>query len=1545
MAAAFTPAPEARHARRWQILRNLGWLISSSLLAFSLLLLLDRTFTFSLPLRIALLLGLLALIGGLAWQWLIRPLQVTLNPTLAVRASNRTTQQALAPPRRAALRSASFALIGVLAFGVALAVVPGTGDRLRRVAMPWHRLTPPATYRVVVSSGQPVVKRGDPVTLSAYLTGYDPTLPEPESAELVIRPVNGAEQRLAMSGDATAAYHATLPATTSDFEYRVEVGTASSEWFRVLVADPVELTPDSFTLVTPPVYSRSASRQVALASEQLDGLQHSTATAQMHFNRPAHAALLEWFPQGKEDEPGTLLPLALDDARQRATTDFTLLSAGTLKLTLWNEEGPRRVRTVKSIRVRVQNDAPPRLTQVVGLWPRSWLVRPDAKIIIWLMAQDDLGISGAEVEYAVGPEFRPVRVPFPNVQANAREISSTLPFDFAGLAAEGQTIRLRLRVADSRRIDSARLTPHVTVYPPAGWTEFTLSTAASSLVQQEIFGQRDELRDAFLTTIKELATAREEIREVCSGARDASPLPIDHRIRITRSREALERALARLISVQGEVERTPELRQLAAALQNDVLVPLRNLEAAIGHAAVDNPEERAQQLTEADDEFKRLHSVVESLLGRNFRLAQYRFDRRLLEGLTRDQLTLAERSEADEPRDALLKSEEELLNRFRAAVAQSDSLSRGHEFASGREARTLAAELRELTVALRDLDTATQALADETRRGLLALAGELQAECSASAAVLLERIDLAARLVGLAPPRPEEFRRIADLIARDKIVEALIELEKLAANLDRLAAEFEKWDADRADPKQAALQFARWQEDLHTRFDLATREVPFAKLPDAVKQRFRLEQRAIRDATIRLRLPRDPQSVSIRASALLALGRVIEEMDGEGTSLGDAFVTAVHALEKLAADTPALAVRRAASQKELDAIRLEHDSLLVAVEQQTRPVTARPIDALAMQELSKRLASHTEKQQKLAERLAALDLPGLEQRQNRCVAALRSSAADMNAGLPFDIPVSLKTARRELDRLKQALDNPPTPDEQAIVLAGQQARLAKELTAFGAVPTEKQMESLAFQQREIKKRLEALLAPEAAVLLHEADEAVKQAEAGFRDGSPPEELLQRVAKAADALQRLAERMRGRESQFNGVKRLIENRTRAIEDAKNLAGKPRAPVVSNTARRQLQREVDDLNHLRVGLSGQPIKQRVLRLYADLISQSEPDRLAGAHQALADALSELAETMKDVQELTAVDPGAKVGAAPSPEDAFLPSLSRAAALRALSGEQRAVRDRLNRVGAEVVRLTQPAAIDTLGELARRQSLIRVHLEQIALERPDLEFGSVIQSAKLAETRISLGRVPLAREAAQLTVERLRAWCVKNRHQPKAATVATLLAEQESFIQKLPDAAFDSPAIAARLEARQHELRTQTRKLAMRLESAATPFEPNHASALSLKEAASRLVQAEVQLKDAGMKGNFEASKLRMQATLLIDQAADHAALAGGLKPGIAMPPEPPLAIVTTGDALWEAELALKEAARELGPTGDLATARSAMHKVVAALRRVQESLVER
>src|SRR5262249_3978246 len=152
---------------------------------------------------------------------------------------------------------------------------------------------------------------------------------------------------------------------------------------------------------------------------------------------------------------------------------------------------------------------------------------------------------------------------------------------------------------------------------------------------------------------------------------------------------------------------------------------------------------------------------------------------------------------------------------------------------------------------------------------------------------------------------------------------------------------------------------------------------------------------------------------------------------------------------------------------------------------------------------------------------------------------------------------------------------------------------------------------------------EFFTAPEAPALLKDVKDAVRLAE--YRDGLKADEWLRRTTAAAAALRKLADRMNGRETDIDRVRRLAASPAAAAEQAKKLAGTKLNPEASDAAKWQLQWEAEELTHTRVGPDAQGLKRDVLRLYAEIQRSSEPDRQAGSLKALAAALDALATRM--------------------------------------------------------------------------------------------------------------------------------------------------------------------------------------------------------------------------------------------------------------------------------------------------------------------------------
>src|SRR5262249_58922629 len=109
-------------------------------------------------------------------------------------------------------------------------------------------------------------------------------------------------------------------------------------------------------------------------------------------------------------------------------------------------------------------------------------------------------------------------------------------------------------------------------------------------------------------------------------------------------------------------------------------------------------------------------------------------------------------------------------------------------------------------------------------------------------------------------------------------------------------------------------------------------------------------------------------------------------------------------------------------------------------------------------------------------------------------------------------------AKRELERLEQALSGQKPADEKAADLAKRQRELAEEVNKAANSPflPTKQKELQAKQQA-IANESQALQAPEAPQRQAEAVDAARKAESAMRDGAKPDELKPKTEEAARAL--------------------------------------------------------------------------------------------------------------------------------------------------------------------------------------------------------------------------------------------------------------------------------------------------------------------------------------------------------------------------------------------------------------------------------------------
>jgi hypothetical protein len=1543
--SALVPRVRAR-----RVAHGVSRLVAAALGAASLVLLLDAGFALPAWGRGLFLSVWLTAVGVLTWRWVLVPWRGELPlsevadevrkqlPELAdpLRAAvadsgpaDETTRQlqsvepARAVPMKPVAGLVAGALVAILAAVATAAFVPGTGDRLRRVATPWARASSAQAFRVAVTSGEPVVRRGGPVTLSAYAERLGSGSTTPPEAVLVTRAGPDApEARTPMSGDG-AAFHATRMNVAADFEYRVEIGSARSEWFRVSVLDAVELAPGTAIEITPPDYAKSIPQRTLPTLADLDGLQHGTVALRLKFTQPAAAGHLDWRPMGETKSEMIVLDFTPD--RLSASATLPLRASGVLRLVLVREADGKRLRTDTTAHVRVIVDEPPRFEEATGLAPGPRLARPDSRIPITFVALDDLSVASAELQYVVGADdSTPARIPIALTGAGTQRAEGRIDFTLAGKGREGDTIRFRVVVSDNRNVDPT-LGPQSAMVP-SGWSEIRLSATAPPLEEQDIVCARDAFHEGTARALKELKEAADEAAALDTATAGATVLELDQTVRLNNAREKVRAAIAVLHATARDAALTPALRPLAAAVRDTADLPVRAIEDALRRAETDSPAPRAEAFSTAAANWRAAESKLHELANRNENLARVRLDRLKLRALAEEQTALADSKDVG---PEALARQRAVLTRLMALVSESEPLRAGYTAASADEIRRLAADAAELLARFRDLDAAAKQTSADARATLVAGITREQDAIAKRAAVLFAKLDTAARLAGTDLPRADDFRRVAELAAEGKIVAALTEIERHAQALNQLASTFERLTADRADPKVAVRQIALWQDDLLSRLRAAVKaKGGFAAVPDEAKGAFLAEQKALIEAVEAVSLPSDEPVRAARTGALLHTGMARDVLARDGAGAEDAMRSAGRALTQLADRTPPLAERLTSSLRKVEALRPEldwRDASGNTISRVLQSVERQVPDSAACAALAKRLALHVEKQRKLIDAVAALDLPGLGERQARLVAALRTAVVDLQDGSYFDVQASQQWVRREFDRMEQALKCPPGPPPLDVKVDELYRKLSAEADALdrhGPALTAMQAKAAlpAVQSAGLLLQPGSAVVPEAPVLLNDAQVALQNAETAFRDAKP-DETRRRVRAAVEALGRLSDRLNGYESDLDRVTRLAALRRSAAERPKEL-------FTSDEAGRQLGREADELTYTRVGPNGQVAKKRALDLYAKLRAKSDPDRIGTDLKALATALDELSAKMADIAELTAGTPR-PAPVPPTDADEFLPSKPLADALRTLESRQRRLQVQVNNLGAELAGRLKPSATNPFGPLDVAQRSVARDARALANELDSDSAKKAAAAAAAAAAHLSVGAVRPAKEHAEHAANFFRQLSTAGDGKPWGQRATDLVARQDAVLGELGPLIDQPDAAAAQQVARTGELARIAAEQSVRLMLAGESYGPDDLVRVVLFAAATGVNDAHNGLTESAKKAAggsaTEAEKLRAGAGESLRAAS---AALGAL-------PRPPAGGPGPNEAIRSAERAMRKAVAELDG-GNPALAQKAMGDAARALR---------
>lgn len=1125
--------------------------------------------------------------------------------------------------------------VGAFVFAVALIALvitpvfmsPQAGQYLRRFFGAWYNPAPVVNYRVVVTSRNEAVKRGEPVTLTAVVEETKPGTVLPTSATLVVT-ANGKEERIAMTANDDNVWHARRPSVEQNFDYRVEAGLAISETKHVVVVEPVVLA-SAKVQINPPAYAVQA-REVDPPIEglgELVALEHSTITYQLRFHPKAMSANLQFTGEVNADKKlpeSQRYPLKIADDGSTTITIPAKLS-GTFTL---SAEGDHRVRTEFPPQpLHVHKDEAPKFQRVVGVNDKVREVRPSERLVIECAAADDVMIDKLVLEMRLnnGP-IETIPLVAPNVKAALVEGRLTLALK--DKAKTGDTLTYRLAATDNCNVPEAGLKPHTSYYPERDtWAELRINPNAEPLAEQDILAKK-----------REIATKLKDIRaDLMAEARATDRLKGDTQNRVTLTpdnidsfktlKHEIEETSTKIENLARDTAVTPELRRLAESIRQLADREVREAENALGKARDESKlRERAADLKKANEALNEAIKKADELLEENEKAAKDRLDQLQLQDIAQQQQELAEAAKNATPKDAeeLAKKQKEIEQRLKALQEQSDAIKKATEAMKATEAKRLADDAKRIADEMRNLNKAMQKNDKNDLENRLAELKKKQDELAKKTRELADKTDTATRVAQTPPLRPTDAEAAKNALDQGNLDAAAKEQEKVRQELERLARDLEKAVAESRDPREATLQLARLQEDLRQRLVQETQKTPLDQLPAEKRRALEKQQEAIARAAKQLRTPEVDQGTAVSKQVAVADTAKAREMLEKGAQAGadTKMREAKESLEKLASQLPSKEQRMAKAKDELAKLKLQQEDLRQQADQAVKNADKQDPDSdVSQRELAKKLADATKRQAELADKMNKLDTPGQDARRDKTAEAMQKAAADMNAGRPQDIAAAQQGVKREMERLEQALNGQTPADDKVAELAKKQQALAEAAAKNAQAPDKGTQVDLAKRQGDIVRELDKLQTPEAAAAQAEAAEAAKKAENAGRDTTKPDELAKKAKEAADKLDKLNERVNGRENAAETADRLAKKQKENAADQE----KRKDNASTGEARKKAAQEAEELKNLRTGADAQKVKQQAQEALQRAQNTLDPTANAQAQRDAAAALEKLAEQL--------------------------------------------------------------------------------------------------------------------------------------------------------------------------------------------------------------------------------------------------------------------------------------------------------------------------------
>lgn len=1321
----------------------------------------------------------------------------------------------------------------VLAFALVPAVIaPGAyADRLHRFFFSYssHGEAP---YSFTVTPGEAVAAVGRPLTISIHVRPRNERGPLPTECTLVVTDAAGHESRQRMSAERSDTFSLAYT-VKGDFDYHVEAGAAVSETYPVTGVVPVELAAESpAVVVAPPEYARATwDAETYVGLVDLTALRHSEVRFDFRFTRPAVSASLEWaereLRQGKEGTQSTTrttrLPLVLSEDRRAASLSLPATATGLYRLILTAEHDIRT--ELDGGTLTVKEDEPPQFLKFTGREDLK-AVLPYERLPLEVLLADDVGVAGAEVEYRINDG--PVQREAVALEGrNTREARGRHLFALGGKVKEGDEVYYRLRAWDN--LPEPLGGPHVVHHPADRWLTLKIASGAQPLREQEILAKRDDvdrrLEEIRANLMKEQRAAY-KLRQETRRDKALAPERAEDLKQLRRDNEASESALRELAR---DTAATPALQPLSEGARDVADRELRQAGKALQEAGSGQrpPDERDQQLRDADDQLESALKRLDKLQQANERIARERLDQAKVESLAERQKELADRAaelaKKDPPKDQMeevRREQDEVAAELQRLTEQSETLRKTLEEARAEQARALAERARELAQAQRDLEKAQRDAEQKRNAERLGELARKQQDLAEQAERLAQQTRKPPAAAKDDPFKPEEARKAAAALRLGDPEDAMKHQAQASRDLDRVADEIERASELSRDPREAARQLARLQQELLDRAGRAAKEKSDDWRAEAEK-----DEKAIRRAVDQLSLPTGNQAAEqARRDAAEKAGKAADELakkNPDDRNLRASMEEAKRQLERLADKLPSLDRRRQQALLAVAEMRRQQEDLAKQVEKAAKDETAPP------DRLAKKLAEAARKQAEIAESLSKMDAPNQEAPQERAQEALNRALADLMDARREDAAASQKGAKRQLERLEQALQGKKPADEVARDSAGPPNGEKGQDDKPARPSPQEEARQLAQEQRD--------LARETKRVQRQADK--QPGEAGKK---ALEQALQGLARQQEELNRKASQLPANQAQ------------KSLEQARATMNEARQALAQKDADRAQQKQADAAQALERLSRQVPAK-------APEAARREPPEGAEPSGKLAQEQSEearrLAREQRDLQD---------------------------AVRQAMEGDRsRDVPAKDNPAG-ELAR-EQAEVAKQAAELARQ-----VAREDGEKSSPAQKAQQAGRSAKEAADRVQAGALQDAQQSARQTAEQMRELARQLSQTPRGnadpeapdalQSARQLTRKQEELNRRLETAAGNPDAARAQQTARQPELERQAADLKQDFDRLARQMNRTPPAQQATEQAARSSRQAEDAMRQAQEQGRegsqASAHRAQQEAAQSLDRAARRA-----------------------------------------------------------------------